>query len=474
MDITSGNNAFRLFSAVLSIVLIIQSPACTPGSPQSGPRPIILENVTVIDGTGREPAVGQRVVLEGERITYVGPAAGSGTPAGAEIIDLSGKFVIPGFVDLHVHLPEDVQIQDKILKRLLEFGVTTILNPGARSGAGVELQERIRKGLVRGPNMLTAGRIIDHYPSGDGLENWAALVTTEKEIREEVRKQAATGVQFIKLYKRLPAALVAAGIDEAHKNGLKVIGHMGETNWGEAARNGIDMIVHSGWGTPMDEIVNLDDIEHASNAEWYKGYANATAGQRFRSLVRDLKENDVMVVPTLSITQVSGLGSDSSMLPRFRVELAPEAGLKGWWSDGWRERHPQYDPTDAEEEKLLKTIYFPAVLGITKAYYEYGVPMGVGTDVGNSWMTPGVVYHYELGLYQEAGIPPLAILKMATRDGAEFLGVLSDRGTIEPGKRADLIVLDADPAQDIRNTTRIESVYLAGKPVTGRNGQGAR
>lgn len=242
---------------------------------------------------------------------------------------------------------------------------------------------------------------------------------------------------------------------------------MGVTTWGEAADAGIDMLVHSGWGTPMDELVDLPDPAAATDAEWYEAYANAPTGAPFADLVARLVAHDVVLVPTLSITQASGLGGDATLLPLFETDQAPERDVPGWWDAGWRERHPQYDPDSEEEAALLVDVYFPGVLGILRAFHERGVRLGVGTDVGNSWMTPGVVYHHELELYQEAGVPPLDVLGLATREGARALGLLDEVGTLEAGKCADLVVLGADPGVDVRNTRAVEAVYLGGRRVAG-------
>lgn len=454
----------RLMGLLSLAALLLAS--CRPLAAQDQPVPVALHNVTVIDGTAAAPEPNQIVVLRGARIAEVGPVGRVEVPAGAHVIDLSGRYVVPGFVDLHVHFPEDTSVHQAMLHRLLEYGVTTILNPGARPNAGVVLRERIRSSAYSGPRMFTAGPIIEHRPAEEGLAGWSTEVTTEVEIRDAVRLQAAEGVDFVKLYRQLPPELVAAATEEAHRHRLPVIGHMGATTWGEAAFMGVDMLVHSGWGTPMDEVVNLDDPHAATDNEWYQAYADAPNGERFAVLVEALVENGVVVVPTLSITQASGLGADASLLPLFEVELAPDAHVADWWSEGWRERHPQYSPDSDEEAEMLATVYVPGALNITKAYYERGVRLAVGTDVGNSWMTPGFVYHHELALYQQAGIPPLAILTMATRNGAEALGILSDAGTIETGKRADLVILRQDPSIDIRNTREIEFVFLAGVSVS--------
>lgn len=448
--------------AVLVAVVFAVASAC------SSPAVTVLNGVTVIDGVSGRKSADQAIIIRGDRIAEIGAVGSIKIPNGAEVMDLSGLFLVPGFVDLHVHFPEDASVHQAMLDRLLEYGVTTILNPGARPGAGVELRERIRSGDLRGPHMYTAGPIIDRWPTEEGLKGWSTEVTSEEEMRSEVGRQAKTGVDFIKLYRGLPRSLVAAGVDEAHRYGLEVVGHMGETTWMDSALAGIDMLVHSGWGTPMDEIVNLDDPSAASDREWYYGYADAPRGDAFAALVDVLKLKDVVVVPTLSITQASGLGKDASMLSTFQVELAPDRGVDNWWSDGWQYRHPQYGPDSEEEAELLATIYMPAVFGILRAYYEVGVRIGVGTDVGNSWMTPGFIYHHELTLYQEAGIPAMEILRMASYGGALALGLESDIGSIEVGKRADLILLRRDPSVDIRHTKDIEAVFLGGQLVSRR------
>ena len=440
--------------------------ACSAPDLSSTGRIQVLRNVTLIDGNGAQPVPHQSIVLRGDRIVRVGPMESIESPEEAEVWELEGRFVIPGFVDLHVHFPEDSSVHQAMLERLLEYGVTTILNPGARPGAGVALRERIADGKLRGPRMFSAGRIIEYVGAEEGLRGWSAEIEDAFVMREEIRSQAASGVDFIKLYRLLPPELVRVAIREAHEQGLQVVGHMGETTWGEAARAGVDMLVHSGWGAVPDELVNLDDPDAASDAEWYAALEDATRGARFASLVKTLLVEQVVVVPTLAISLAATLGSDDSMIPQFRVDLAPDAHVDDWWSPGWRERHPQYSPDDEAEAELLRLHFKPAIFNIVRAYYEAGVRLAVGTDVGNSWMTPGYVYHNELAFYQEAGIPPLAILSMATRNGARALGILDDVGTIEAGKIANLIVLGRDPALDINNTRSIERVFLNGTALS--------
>ena len=451
------------------VFLLFVATACnTPDDRSESSRALVLRDASIIDGSGEPPRPAQTLVLRGDRIVALGPNDEVVIPAGAEILELTGRTVVPGFIDLHVHFPADRGVQKEMLAMLLEYGVTTMLNPGARAGAGVELRKRIESGEVLGPRLMTAGRIIDGEPPNPGLAHWCARVATEEEVRAEVRAQALAGADWVKFYEMLSPELVAAGIDEAKKLGLSTVVHAGEISWGEAARAGANMLVHSGYGTPMEEIIDLADPASATDDVWYRAHANAPEGAPFAALVEALLAGDVTVVPTLSITQAGAVGFNTDLLPLFRTELAPDRDIDDWWTKGWRERHPQAGDVGPAEQLLLAEVLVPGVLGIARAYQKRGVRLGVGTDVGNSWMTPGHVYHYELELYQRAGIPPIEILKAATQNGAIALGLEDELGTIAVGKRADLVVLSSDPAQDIRATRDIEAVFLGGRRISGR------
>lgn len=452
----------------VAIVCVAWGTACTAPSESDRESTLVLWNATVVDGTGAPPRTNQTIVMSGTQIIETGDTSRVTIPPGARIVDVSNRWVVPGFVDLHVHLPPDSTLHGPVLSRLLQFGVTSILNPGARPGAGPDLRSRLLAGEITGPQMKTAGSLIDVTPEGRGYGAWATQAPTVAAIRAEVRRQQGLGVDFVKLYAGLGPELVTAALEEAQLAGVPVIGHLESTNWTDAAELGIRMLVHSGWSTPMDELVDLPTLETGTDAEWYAAYADAPNGPRFAALAQALLDHDVVVVPTLGITQAGALGRDAELLPLFRTELAPERDLPGWWGDGWEERHPQYGDTSEEEGRLLEEVYFPGVLAIHRAFFERGVTFGVGTDVGNAWMTPGVSFHHEMDLYQEAGIPPLEILTMATRNGADALGLGASTGTIEVGKRADLVVLDADPTADIRNARRITRVFLAGVEIERR------
>lgn len=445
--------------------VVLALSGCTAQSGTPAQATLALVNVNVIDGTGTPPRPNQTVLIDGSTIVAIGGVGQVAVPEEALQLDVAGRWLVPGFVDLHVHFPPQSAVHDAMLSRLLEFGVTTILNPGARPGAGVELRDRIAADAPPRPRMFTAGRLIDHSPDGHFIGGWAAQTPTESAIRAEVRQQVATGVDFTKLYAGLTPDLVAAAIDESHANGTPVIGHLESTLWRDAARMGIDMLVHSGWATPMNEIIELDDPTAASDYDWYEAYLNSPSNERFTVLVESLVEEEVVVVPTIGVQQTSALGNDLVLLSRLQPELAPEADLAGWWGDGWREQHPYFGFESEGEARALETIYVPALLAILAGFYEGGVTLAVGTDVGNPWMTPGVSFHHELELYQEAGIPPIQILHMATLAGASAVGMADRTGSIHVGKQADLVVLAENPGEDIRATRSIELVIVGGELV---------
>lgn len=417
----------------------------------------------VIDGTGAPPSGPVTVVVRDGWIESVDPTA---EPGGGDVVfDLPGRFVVPGFVDLHVHFPPDSSVQEAMLARLAEWGVTTVLNPGARVGSGVELRDRRADGF---PRIRTAGLIVESAEGRDGPLDWATLVSDSVDIRNAVRDQVADGVDFVKLYAGLGPDLVAAAVAEARAADVPVILHAGATGWRRAAELGVAMLVHAGYSSPMEELMDVPDPAPLSDPDWYAAYARAPEGRPFADVARTLVERDVVIVPTLSIMQAAAFADDLDLLASLRPELAPERDLPGWWGEGWERRHPQRGEVSGEEAALLKGVYWPALLRIHRAWWEAGVTMGVGTDVGNPWMTPGVSFHHELALYAEAGIPPLEVLAMATRNGARALGLQGEVGVVAPGLRADLVILTDNPSTDIGATRSIELVLIDGRVVVDR------
>ena len=427
---------------------------------------LVLEGATLIDGTGTEPRDDSVIVLDGDRILRVGSAGDFRYPDSARRKDVSGHFVVPGFIDMHVHVHPEARIET--VEALLDFGVTTIRSPGAAPSAGVELRDQIAAGRVRGPRMITGAAFIDGSPS---RFDWTVSVATPDEIREVVRQQAASGADMIKLYWDVTPELMAAAINEAHALGLKVAGHLKATSWTQAARLGIDALVHSGTEGPTWELVpnrHRGQLRALPYREFYARWLELVEldGELMSSLIAALVANNVTVDPTLVAMESLYFGDDPKVLERLEPERAPPSVVSLWGPD-WQQRNPFVftNPMGIARDLTSAKDVFPVALKIVRRLHEGGVRMTAGSDVGMPWITPGVSLHRELELLVHAGIDEAEVIVMATRNGAEGLSLEDQLGTVEAGKLADLVVLSADPLPDIRNTRKVAAVYKAGELV---------
>ena len=426
----------------------------------------VLNGATVIDGTGAQPKPNTTVVVAGERILWVGPAGEYPTPKTAQVIDVSGKYLLPGFIDMHAHVAfgpvektssltapfrmvYDDSASRQMVTTLPRFGITTIRNPGGPTVEAVNIRDSVRTGNPHGPRIFTAGAIIDQT-SFPGL---CAEVRTDAEVRAEVNRQADAGVDYIKVYSTLPPPLVKAAIDEAHRRGVRIIGHLMFTSWTEAANMGIDGLVHcfplsSSLLPPEKRTAYLQGIHGTQFMHQWFQYMNP-ASPEITDMVKALVANHVTIDPTLVAFDLMVRGDDPAVTQNPELTLVPMSLADNWrnvftLSIGW-------SPSDYQEARAA----WPSVLKFVKQLYDAGVLLTAGTDLANPWVIPGVSFHQELKLLTDTGIPPLEVLSIATRNGAQALGILSDVGTVQAGKRADLVLLNADPVTQITNTREI-------------------
>ena len=400
---------------------------------------VALRGATVIDGNGGEPKPHAIVIVNGNKIVDVVTNDSKYydyySPQVVKVLNLTGKYIIPGLFDMHAHVAGVLKNSynqtesENRLNMLLANGITTIRNPGGPTEQSVILKENVTAGQILGPRIFTAGRLInDPQISIPFVEK---QVKTEQEVRHEVRLQAAAGVDYIKLYVGLTPELVRAAIDEAHHIGIKVIGHLYLTSWTDAANLGIDALTHgvpiSPYMLPKDKqrtfIENsLGPFDHFS---WLNlvNLNSSSSGTEINEMIKSLVTHKIAIDPTLDIY---------------------EAMLKD----------------DKKDEYL-----WPKVLQLTKMMYDNGVEILSGTDIPNFGLVPGESLHHELELLVEAGISPLDVIKIATGNGADALGILNKVGTIEHGKEADMVVLAANPIDSISNTKKIEAIINDGKLV---------
>jgi len=334
--------------------------------------------------------------------------------------------------------------------------------------------------------MLTAGRIINNsdvfdptpeQDTGDtGVAGNYLEVRSEDDIRKEVQHQADVGYDFIKLYMGIDSSLLHAAVDEAVKQNIKVIGHLKTTSWTEAASSGIDGLMHSCNEGPTWELLEpsvreaFDWSTLPSSMRSWAATASSIAleGSRWEALINALVTNRTEVNPTLAIFEGFCWADESSHLAQEQPTFAPE-NYAARWQNHWQSQSnfmSAHGFVDADF-KAFKTA-FSTSLKMIGAMHARGVLITAGDDVGGQ-MTPGVSFHRELKLLTDAGISNMDVIKIATRNGAEALGILDEVGTIESGKHADLVILHQNPIDDIRNTLSVDVIIHDGVLYNPKN-----
>jgi imidazolonepropionase-like amidohydrolase len=437
-DCNNNNNnpIYLILAALLVILLFSCSPNQTFASIQSDLEKIdakglvILEGASLIDGTGSPPRNDSVVILKDERILTVTDRGNyTDYPKDSEIVNLTGRFLIPGLFDMHAHVAGVLDssynqtVSENTLKALLDNGITTIRNPAGPTKESVALRDAVAAGQIKGPQIFTAGRLINGLPFPTRFVE--TIANTEAEVREEVKSQADAGVDYVKLYVGLYPNLVKTAIDEAHNQGIKAIGHLYLTSWTDAANLGIEALTH---GVPVSPFLLSKDkreifIENGRGPFDHFLWLNLVDpnSTKIYEMINALVKNKVPVDPTLSI---------------YEAMLKDDPQNQHLWSK---------------------------VLQLTKILYDHGVTIMSGTDIPNFGLIPGTSLHHELELLVKAGINPLNVIKIATSNAAEALGILDDVGTIEAGKQADMIILNANPIRNIRNIGAIEGVIEDGQ-----------
>jgi imidazolonepropionase-like amidohydrolase len=432
--------------------------ACTALSQNVGTT--YLKGATVIDMTGNAPYQAD-VEIRGGIIEAIGRDLI--VPTGAKVLNISGGYILPGFTDMHAHVTflrtteyssYDRPTSERVLRMLLAYGITTVRNPAAPAVESVRLRDDVADGKIMGPRILTAGESLNGNP-----------FSTEAEIRREVDRQAAAGVNYIKVYANSAPDQTAAAIDEAHKHGLKVIGHLQSTDWPTAAAEGIDFVTHGVCWTanalpPEKRAAYLAEEKRVGPMKarifWLES-VNVN-GPEIGAVIESLKQHHISDDPTLVAYKTKFVPSEE-FRGRQNVRLAPLAMQESWKEGGFTA-----DWTTSDYARMSQV--WPKMLRIIDRYYREGVLLTTGSDLPNNWVVPGVSLHQEMELLSEAGIPNEAVLSMATRNAAVALGLEREIGTVETGKRADLVVLSANPLRDIHNAERIRYVFSAGRLIT--------
>ena len=442
----------RVVCILLSILL----------SPLAWAESLVIQSVTVIDATGKPPQAGITVVVERDRITAIGPLRKLKIPAGSQVVDGKGKFLIPGLWDMHAHY---YAIGTWSYPLQLANGVLGVREMWGPEDANAWRAAHAKYGKPS-PSAFIGSPIIDGPKSA--LPWPPVRVANAAEARAAVDRYKANGADFIKVYTLLPRQAYFAIADEARELGVPFAGHVpDEITVGEASDAGQRSMEHL-IGVPLgasseEEALFREKPVSGTFGDWrntgndYRRYLRAYATydeSKAAALFARFTKNGTWQCPTLVEERSFAHLDDGQFKHQEWLKYVPLQDRSYW--TGVSQGMTAADWADAHR-------LFPEELKFVGHMYRAGVGILAGTDAMVPYVFPGFSLHDELALLVEAGLPPLAALQAATINAARLMGQADRRGTIEVGKVADLVLLDSDPLADIHNSVSIRAVILGGK-----------
>ncbi len=439
-------------------LLLAMGPLSLQTAAQTASSITALTHVRVIDGTGHAPLEDATVVIRGNRIQSMRAGAG-GIPAGAKILDLHGDTVIPGLINAHGHLGLVTNGQNSAsaytaesviaeLRQYESYGVTTMLSLGANRDLLYDIRQQQRKGKLDGATVYTADRGIGVPGAAPGLPAAPDQIyrpASAQEARAAVDAMDKRHADLVKVWVdsgggAMPAMspeIYKAVIGEAHRHHLRVAAHVHDlADAKNLVNDGVDVLAHSVRDKPVDQ-----------------------------ELLAAMKHRGVWYIPTFTVDESFYIYAEHPGFMQLEFFKASIPETEGAMLNG-----------DAYAQKVNddpKTASHKADFAMDqknlKAVYTSGVRVGFGTDSGAiPTRIPGFSEHRELEDMVSAGLTPMEAIVCATRNNAALLGIEATRGTLKPGKRADMIVLAANPLEDITNTRSIVSIFHDGRAVTPR------
>lgn len=422
------------------------------GAPTRAQDRLAITSVTVIDGRTGRANTGISIVIEGNRIVAVGPSGTVPIPRDATVIDGTGKWVVPGYIDVHTH-----STTPPVLQRALALGVTTVhMMPSrpapAESLRAVEMRSNERGS--RSPRLrITSPLFTGTFPGNVLLRatNFVTLhnVAEVDRLLPTLRRQGFRGIKVIQddgrlwsgdqaIVPRLGDDVMRALVNHAHQLGLTVFTHVSQRRDAEQALAlGADVFVH---GT-MDSVLSEPAFERMrkQGTVWAPAFRIVAQGADRAAYARRLLDDPILA---------------QGLTPDERAALAADSAGKG---GGGSEPFVALPRNGAG--------YLDVIAENTRRAQTHGVTIAVGSDAGVTGNGPGIGTHMEMELLQNAGLTPAEVIVAATFGGAVALGVQDERGTVEPGKLADLVILTANPLTDIRNARAVDWVIKGGSPV---------
>jgi imidazolonepropionase-like amidohydrolase len=437
----------------------------TPVASAQG-QPTVIVGGTLIDGAGKDPLPEALIIIEGNTIKTITQKGKASYPPESHIINAEGKFILPGLIDMHVHydwwMPE----------LFLAHGVTTAVDLASYDWV-VAQKEGIAKGKISGPRLVVSSFALDgrlfwnvpFFPLGG-----------PEAAREAARGFITQGVSLVKTYTEISPEELAVVVKEAHQAGLPVMGHVASVDAAQAARIGVDGLAHAS-GVALATIADPNRVKELREFEsigisvdyprylLYHAFMDPT---KTEELIRLLVQEDVALEPDLINTSARWAAKRRAEYRQEDQKLLADPNLR-YIPDNIRQRALHYEPSEdlssVEREQLQQG--YTNLQAFLRNFVAAGGKILAGSDTA-SFVLPGISLHREMELLVEAGLSPMQAIVAATKNNAEFLRQQAAFGTVEEGKRADLLIVRKDPLQDIRNTQTIDTVIKDGQVIDAR------
>jgi enamidase len=413
---------------------------------------VAITHVRVIDGTGAPARSDQTLVIRDGDIVAVGPASSTPVPDEATVVDGTGKSVMPGIVMMHEHLYYPTgpgvygQLGESFIRLYLAGGVTTMRTGGNVNGfMDLNLKRLVDSGQKVGPAIDATAP----YLNGPNAFQQMNTITEAGDARRQVAYWADMGATSFKAYMQISRAALGAAVDEAHTRGLKVTGHLCSVTYAEAAALGIDNLEH-GFLASTDFVA---DKQPDVCPTQQRGQATIDeldpSSEPFRALVRTLVEKGVALTSTLTVFETF---TPNRPFPPGVDVLLPQ--LK-------EQFQRTYERVSTRESRYATLL--PKEMRLEKAFADAGGLLVAGTDpTGSGGVVPGYSNQRQIELLVEAGFAPVEAIRIATLNGARYLGRDARIGSLAAGKQADLVLLAGDPSTTIADVRKVDTVFRAG------------
>jgi hypothetical protein len=378
-------------------------------------------------------------------------------PANANVVDVGDKYIIPGLIDTHAHLYTNLTFghstNEALPPLLLASGVTAMLSPGSGNPEGdIALKNRIDSGRAIGPRIFLAGEYIDMEPL---RVPWMEPVKSEAEAKAKLDHWFARGATAVKVYTGAKGDILCAVIQHAHQRGAKVNGHLEDTSWTEAIAMGIDVLHHGIYSFPElmplgipAQAIGMINFAPPEYDKFYQAIVDADLNApKLQAIFQAAAEAKVVFVPTVVALAPPDVAKD-----RMSEQKSFYA------ADAWKKVEGRL----LAEKRMYAVLLTQKNIEFVRAAHQAGVLLSTGTDLTNLQILPGWSLYREMELFAEAGMKPMETLKAATYNGAWAIGRADWIGSLEAGKAADFVILNANPLDNISNVRTVQRVVKGG------------